>query len=126
MPFAASASMFGVRQNLLPLQPSESKRCWSVVMKRILRPTQRLQASGPGEQRIRRAAELGVGRAQLGEAFHLILERALRVGTVEKLDRERLFAFRDGARVGDEEREIDLPRELQQRGDRGRGLTPRA
>src|SRR6185437_15165487 len=38
MPVAASASMFGVRQNLLPLQPSESQRCWSVVMKRSLRP----------------------------------------------------------------------------------------
>src|SRR5258708_9293489 len=29
--------MFGVRQNLFPLQPSESKRCWSVVTKRIFR-----------------------------------------------------------------------------------------
>src|SRR5579862_2460812 len=126
MPFAASASMFGVRQNLLPLQPSESNRCWSVVMKRILRPTERLQASGPGEQRIRGAAELHIGRAQLGEAFHLILERALRVGTTQQLDREGLLSLSDGARVGDEERERDLTGKRQQFAHRRSRLAPYA
>src|SRR4051794_12546626 len=37
-PRAASPSTTGVRAIVPPLQPSASYRCWSVVMKRILRP----------------------------------------------------------------------------------------
>src|SRR5262249_36293458 len=37
-PVAASRSATGVRATVPPLQPSASKRCWSVVMKRIFRP----------------------------------------------------------------------------------------
>src|SRR5690349_10270313 len=38
MPSAASLSATGVRAIFPPLQPSESYRIWSVVMKRIFRP----------------------------------------------------------------------------------------
>ena len=37
-PPAARRSTTGVRATVPPLQPSASKRCWSVVMKRTLRP----------------------------------------------------------------------------------------
>src|ERR1700709_2121460 len=38
MPALASASIAGVRAIFWPFTPSASKRIWSVVMKRILRP----------------------------------------------------------------------------------------
>src|SRR5579885_207046 len=37
MPVAASRSATGVRAIVPPFTPSASKRCWSVVMKRMLR-----------------------------------------------------------------------------------------
>src|SRR5262249_11020989 len=41
MPLVARRSATGVRAMRPPLQPSASKRCWSVVMKRMLRPMRR-------------------------------------------------------------------------------------
>src|SRR5690606_26743713 len=47
MPFAARASMAGVFATFCPFAPMASKRIWSVVMKRILRPMVLLPARHP-------------------------------------------------------------------------------
>src|SRR6185312_14050019 len=92
MPAFASASIFGVRQNLLPFTPSESKRCWSVVIKRIFMPnsaSQRFESAGAiengGGLLFRFRIEFGKGPTQFGEAFHLISESALRVGMSQQV-----------------------------------------
>src|SRR5580704_16241823 len=75
MPSRANASITGVRQKRLPLQPSESQRCWSDVMNRILRPmTVRLSGCGWSCRHSRTAAEK---RRALEARFAMIMCREI-------------------------------------------------
>src|SRR5690242_10839435 len=79
MPSAASLSATGVRAIFPPLQPSESYRIWSVVMKRIFRPISppgpRCWLLLPGPVALRHGDQARVderGRSVFADAFVLL------------------------------------------------------